>query len=287
MPVWARQLPGPHFVVAGNPADPRQNGRVIEVIVRLSPEYRTRVPLLFVHGAWHGAWCWDRGFLDYFAERGWNSYALSLRNHGESLPRGSLRWTRHHHYVADIAEVAEGFDQPPVIIGHSMGGYLAQKYMEEHPVTAAVLVASVPVSGTLAASVRFARRHPIRFLELLVTMRLWPVIETPELVRELLLGEDATDAEVAEIHEALQDESFMTYLDMMGLARPRPGRTGAPVAVFAGDADRLFTVKEAIRTAQAYGVTAQVVPGLPHDMMLHRDWPALAAGISRFLETVT
>jgi len=260
---------------------------MIEVIVRLAPERRTRTPLLFIHGAWHGAWCWDRGFLDFFADRGWNSYALSLRSHGESLQQGSLRWTRHTSYLDGIASVAEGFDRPPVLIGHSMGGYLAQKYMEHHEVTATVLLATVPVAGTLAASLRFARRHPLQFAKLVATMSLWPVVATPQLVRENLIGPDASEAEVAELHAAIQDESFLTFLDMMGLALPRPGRTGAPVAVFAAADDRIFSLREAHRTAEAYGVEASILEGFPHNMMLHKDWPRAAAGIARFLETVT
>ena len=27
--------------------------------------------LLFVHGAWHGAWCWAEHFLDFFAAQGY------------------------------------------------------------------------------------------------------------------------------------------------------------------------------------------------------------------------
>jgi pimeloyl-ACP methyl ester carboxylesterase len=41
-------------------------------------------PLLFVHGAWHGAWCWDEYFLDFFAGRGYRALAVSLRGHGNS-----------------------------------------------------------------------------------------------------------------------------------------------------------------------------------------------------------
>ena len=289
MTVWARLIRA-HTSLWGNTfsaAGLRNNGRMIELIVRLAPEYRTKTPLLFVHGAWHGAWCWDRGFLDFFADRGWNSYALSLRNHGESLPRGSLRWTRHSAYLEDIASVAEGFERPPVLIGHSMGGYLVQKYMESHEVAAAVLLASVPVSGTFAASLRFARRHPLQFAKLVATMSLWPVVGKPELVREHLIGTTASDDEVEELLVAIQDESFLTYLDMMGLALPRPGRTEAPVAVFAAAADGLFTVSEARRTAEAYGVEATILADLPHDVMLHPEWPQAARSIARFLEVVT
>lgn len=39
-------------------------------------------PLLFIHGAFHGAWCWDEHFLDYFAQHGFSAYSLSLRGHG-------------------------------------------------------------------------------------------------------------------------------------------------------------------------------------------------------------
>ena len=260
---------------------------MLEVISRPADEWRSRTPLLFIHGAWHGAWCWDRGWLDFFAGRGWDSYALSLRHHGKSEGEGSLRFTRHDGYVADIAEVAGRFDRPPVLIGHSMGGYVAQKYMENHEAAAVVLVASVPVTGTLGASWRIARRHPIQFAKLLLTLRLWPLVATEELARDLLLGPETDDGEVAEIHALLQDESFFTYLDMMGLALPKPEKTHAPVMVCAGSADVLFTVGEAEKTADAYGVEPLILDGFPHDMMLHHRWEELAVPIARFLEEVT
>ncbi len=261
--------------------------RMIEVLSKPAFERRTRTPQLFVHGAWHGAWCWDRGFLDFFAQRGWDSYALSLRNHGESDDAGRLRWIRHGNFVADIASVAREFERPPVLIGHSMGGYLVQKYMEDQEVAGAVLMGSVPITGTFAASVRFARRHPLRFLRLLATMSMWPVVANPDLVREYLLAPGTPDAEVAAIHEMLQDESFLTYVDMMGLALPNPGKTGAPVMVCAGSDDALFTVREAEKTAVAYGVEAHIFDGLPHDMMLHSGWEDAARAIARWLEDVT
>ena len=38
-------------------------------------------PLLFLHGAWHGAWCWEN-FLDFFTREGFVCHALDLEGHG-------------------------------------------------------------------------------------------------------------------------------------------------------------------------------------------------------------
>jgi pimeloyl-ACP methyl ester carboxylesterase len=44
---------------------------MLEVIDKGSVSDVHPVPLLFVHGAWHAAWCWDEYFLDFFAENGY------------------------------------------------------------------------------------------------------------------------------------------------------------------------------------------------------------------------
>jgi pimeloyl-ACP methyl ester carboxylesterase len=57
---------------------------MLEVIDKGSCTDAHPVPLLFVHGGWHGAWCWDDHFLDFFADAGYRAVAVSLRGHGTS-----------------------------------------------------------------------------------------------------------------------------------------------------------------------------------------------------------
>ena len=102
-------------------------------------------PLVFVHGAWHGAWCWDEHLMGWFAERGYDCHAVSLRGHGSSDNDRSLRATRLDHYVADLASVVDGLDAAPVLVGHSMGGLVVQRYLEGRDLPGAVLMAPVPV----------------------------------------------------------------------------------------------------------------------------------------------
>lgn len=41
-------------------------------------------PILFLHSEYGGAWMWEPAFLPWFASRGFSSYALSYKGHGES-----------------------------------------------------------------------------------------------------------------------------------------------------------------------------------------------------------
>jgi pimeloyl-ACP methyl ester carboxylesterase len=62
----------------------------LEIISRY-PENRTRAtPLLFVHGAFMGAWVWAETVLPYMAQHGYEAHAVSLRGHGQSEGRERL-----------------------------------------------------------------------------------------------------------------------------------------------------------------------------------------------------
>ena len=241
--------------------------------------------ILFVHGAWHGAWCWEDHFVPYFANRGWRVKAFNLRAHGPTpKARRGLRWKRIADYVEDVAAAAAGFDQPPVVVGHSMGGLVVQKYLETHSAPAAVLLASAPPRGALATSLRFLLRHPLKFLKTNLLLSLWPIVETPELAREMFLPESAPDSEARELLGRLQDESYLAYLDMMVFALPRPGAVQRlPMLVLGGGKDRVFTPAEVRATAEAYSAEVEVFPDLAHDLMLGPGWQPVAARIESWL----
>jgi pimeloyl-ACP methyl ester carboxylesterase len=75
-------------------------------------------PLVLVHGAWHGAWCWAslQAELD---RRGVASTAIDLPGHGSSiLPLGGL-----HDDAAHLATTLDHLDlDDAVLVGHSYGG---------------------------------------------------------------------------------------------------------------------------------------------------------------------
>lgn len=86
---------------------------MLEAIDKGSCSESHPVPLLFVHGASHAAWCWDEHFLDYFTEKGYRALALSLRGHGASSNSKPLRACSVADFVEDLVSVADSLPVPP------------------------------------------------------------------------------------------------------------------------------------------------------------------------------
>jgi pimeloyl-ACP methyl ester carboxylesterase len=251
----------------------------LEVVTREPEGAAKSTPILFVHGAWHGAWCWEDNFLPYFAEHGYRASALSLRGHGKSESPKRFRLARINQYVDDVAQVAARFDTPPIIVGHSMGGQVAQRYLESHPAPAAILLASVPPRGVLRTTLKVAVTHPIAFTHANLTWKLYPIIGSPRRARKLLFSRDLPQDQLARNFARLQNEAYLAYLDMIVFSLPHPRRVrrrNTPVLVLGGDRDAIFTVREARRTARAYRTEAKIFPGMAHDMMLEPGWRDVA-----------
>ena len=240
-------------------------------------------PLLFVHGAWHAAWCWEPYFLPYFAQHGYACYALSLRGHGSSEGRERLRWWRVADYVADVTQVAASLPAPPIIIGHSAGGFVVQKYLETHPAPAAVLLASVAPGGLLPIVLTMAAHHPLVFLRALPTLDMRRLVGTPALSREWLFSANMPADQVAQFAEQMQNESFLAFMDMALLRLVRRSKIRTPLLVLGAECDRLTPPRTIEATARAYGAPVQIFPGMAHDMMLEPDWAAAAERILAWL----
>ncbi|NOY77026.1 MAG: alpha/beta hydrolase [Calditrichaeota bacterium] len=255
----------------------------LEIISEEAVSNARPTPILFLHGMWHAAWCWAEHFMPYFAQQGYVSYALSLRGHGGSEGRERLRWTSLADYVADVTQVVNQMEKPPVLIGHSMGGLIVQKYLESNEVPAAVLLASVPPKGVILATLRVASRHPMAFMKANLTLSMFPVVSTPQLTREAFFSADMPEEKVRHYFSRLQDESYRAYLDTMGLNLPRPKRVKTPLLVLGAANDALFSPREVEATGRAYNTRAEIFPNMAHDMMLEDGWQRAADRILGWL----
>lgn len=230
-------------------------------------------PVLFVHGAWHGAWCWEAHFLDHFAQAGFEAHALDLRGHGGSPAVKSMRRNRISDYVEDVLHVIAGFERKPVIIGHSMGGFIVQHCLAKTDrLAGAGLLATVPHGGVLGATVRVALHQPLDFLRANLTWSLYPLVDTVKAAQHLFLEDDVSEEQARTFAARLGDESYLAFLDMLVLNLPSRPKSNVPVRVVGAEKDAIFTASSQHATARRYGAECTIIGGAPHDLMLASQW---------------
>jgi pimeloyl-ACP methyl ester carboxylesterase len=251
---------------------------VLELLSYEAREPGAAPALLFVHGAFTAAWCWTEHFLPFFAEHGFSSHAVSLRGHGLSDGRQQLDWHSINDYVDDIAEIVTGFDAAPVLIGHSMGGLVVQKYFERASVPAAVLMASVPPQGLLSASLQLAMQTPDMFRDMNAIFA--GGRSSVDSLRQVLFAQPIGLDALQRYYRMMQPESQRALWDMAFFDLPQRWRMSVPpLLVLGAELDALIPARFAEATASYYGTQAEIFPGMGHGMMLEAGWEKVALRI--------
>jgi pimeloyl-ACP methyl ester carboxylesterase len=255
----------------------------LEHLILRPTDRRYATPLLLVHGAWHGAWCWHDAMTD-FAGRGFEVHAISWRGHGGSDRPRSINLVGVRDYVGDLAQAIEAISPRPVVVAHSLGGYLTQLYLTEHELAGAVLLCSAPHKGVLPFLLRYARRHPLVYLRIFATLNLLHMVGTPDLAREAFFRDDIAPDILRHYSAQLVPESLRTAIDTSLLVFPEPQRNRSPLLAIAAERDAIFTLDEQRALAQAYDAKLLIVPQAAHDLMLDPAWPQAADAIEDFVK---
>jgi len=116
----------------------------------MAPESR---PAVFIHGLWLHSTSWSP-WLGLFRDSGYAAVAPRWPNEPPTVAEAR----EHPELVANIgideitshmAQVIEGLDGDPVIVGHSFGGLIAEKLLGEGYGAAAVAIDPAQIKGVL------------------------------------------------------------------------------------------------------------------------------------------
>ncbi len=255
----------------------------LEVLSREPRGAAARVPLLFVHGAYVGAWCWDEHFLPWFAERGFPAHAVSLRGHGASSGRDRLHGFGLADYAEDLARAVKLLDRPPVLVGHSMGALVVQKYLETAPAPAAVHLCPVPPFGLLPSTFSLAFGRPALFAEVnaLASGRR----ASRGALAEALFAGPVNGERIERYYGRMQAESRRALYDMSFWGLPQLWRAHRPdTLVLGASRDALLSPLMAQSAAAMLGAEYRLLEGLGHAAMLDTGWQLAAQEILGWLD---
>ncbi len=107
-----------------------------------------RTCIMMIHGMWAGSWIWS-DYIPVFEERGYSCLAPTLRHHDSPplQPPVALGSTSLLDYAKDLQKEIEKLDQLPILMGHSMGGILAQMLGARGLAKTLVLLSPMPPQG--------------------------------------------------------------------------------------------------------------------------------------------
>ena len=228
--------------------------------------------LLFLHGIGGNRQVFDPQ-LAHFAARGWHAVAWDAPGYGDTPPpAGDWDWAS---LAAAVPALLDGLGvRRAVLVGHSMGGMLAQEVAARHGdrLAALVLSATSPAFGPPGSA------WQARFL----SDRLAPLDagrSMAELAPQLMAGMVAPGADpaaVAVASAAMAAVPPATYRHMLELLtlfdrRDSLSRLAVPALLLAGAEDRVAPPLVMKRMAAAIAdCRYQVIPGAGHIANLER-----------------
>jgi alpha-beta hydrolase superfamily lysophospholipase len=163
----------------------------------------------------------------------------------------------------------------PVVIGHSLGGLVVQKFLENYDAVAGILLAPSPSRGMFLSGSRLFFQNPLLFTKVFLKQDVQIIYGTPNRVKKSLFSEDFDDRKIAEYTKRLGKESFRAFWEMI-YNLPHPKRITAPILVLGGENDVIVPPHEIEKTARAYNGVYKIFPETAHDLMLERNWQMVA-----------
>ncbi|MGB0696956.1 MAG: alpha/beta hydrolase [Rhodospirillaceae bacterium] len=252
-----------------------------------------RPPLLFVHGAFVGAWCWAEHFMAWFAKRGWHCCALSLRGHGESEGRKGLDRFSLADYGQDVLTVANSLGRPPVLVGHSMGGPVSLKALElagggfRHkplPAVGLALMCSPSPLGLAGSNLRMATRYPNLYWSLVRLQTMGPQAASPNVLVKAMFANPPDPKTLGRYYGQLQAESSRAAMDLSGFGLPRPTLpAGFPIHVMGTSVDPFVAEEETKLSAQLLKGSHETLDDIGHAVMLDGGWERAATSLQNWL----
>ncbi len=252
-------------------------------LIRLGPPPETaRREVLFIHGAWGGAWVWD-GLAQDLAAEGYGVNLIEQPGHGAD--RWELPALTSLNDYAELSRRAAASLGHPVLVGHSLGGWQVQKIWEAVDLPG-VLLAPLPGPGlSLPRFLRLYLRYPLRMSEPLVGLPL--AIADPAMARRLFFR-NLDEAAVAAHLARLVPEPALVCLQMalllgLGWGRPRPRPARRPRMLVAAGRDYFFPPAQQKKLAAALGARYELLPEAPHDLWLEDPQERVKALLLEFL----
>ncbi|MBF7686874.1 alpha/beta hydrolase [Acinetobacter rathckeae] len=237
--------------------------------------------IVLVHGTWASSQSWS-ACVPLLKDAGFEVYCPNLRYHDLPLQEGLNAVARLSlaDYVADIKQLLVEIKQPVWLVGHSLGGLIAQLVATQNPsyCKGLILLGPAPMAGIFSL-------YPSMFLSFYKHFLQWgfwkkPVLPNKNVLKKYCMNEQSTEIQ-NEVYASLVADSGRAYAEMVFWFLD-PRRTSkvytqnfdAPVLVVSGTEDKVVVSNIAKATANRYKNSSYILmQGADHSYAMGRYLP--------------
>ncbi len=247
--------------------------------------------LFMIHGMFCGPWCWEK-YKAFFENKGYACVTTTLRHHelgSNELPDPRLGSTSLLDYAKDLEDEISQLPTTPIIVGHSMGGLLAQILGSRGLAKGLVLLTPAPPSGVFALKLSVIRC----FWSGMKKWGWWrkPLLgtfdETVYGVLNLMSEEDQKDIYNRLVYEsgrAAMEIGFYLF-DSRDASKVDESRVTCPVLVIAGSKDRITPASVVRKVSDKYRTVSTYMeyPNHAHWVIGEPDWEEIAEYVTNWV----
>ena len=248
--------------------------------------------IVMIHGMWGGGWYWEN-YKNFFEQRGFQCHTPTLRYHDmdpKDKPDIRLGKISLLDYARDLEAYIQKLAQKPFLMGHSMGGLLAQILGARELAKGLVLLTPASPSGINALKYSVIKS----FWSVLTRWGFWrnphrlSFEASAYSMLHLLSAEEqraAYDRFVYESGRAAAEIGFWLF-DFRGASRVDQSRISCPVLVVSGAEDRITPASVVRKVADKYKTvsTYREFENHAHWVIGEPGWEEIAEFVSDWLK---
>jgi len=243
-----------------------------------------------VHGAFCAGWVFE-DFRRPFEAAGHEVIAPDLPGHETGAKPSDVAGLSMRDYAAKVASVCADQSRPPVLIGHSLGGLVAQLVAARTPVEALILLAPSPPWGLTGASME----EGVSAVSLYALGPYWAQAIAPDYAaaRRYLFDRlpkaerRATFARMtAESGRALW-ETLNWWLDPLATTLVPRAAVRAPVLALVGARDVIHPVATVRSATRRLGGETRILPAMSHWLVREPGWEGVASASLAWIDDLS
>ena len=236
--------------------------------------------VVFIHGLYVDATCWDE-WRSHFEAAGYETLAPEWPGHGgdpaalRAAPPAALESLTFEEVVDAHRQLLADLDEPPVLVGHSMGGLITQILLSEGLARAGVAIDSAPPKGVTVFSRSFLKSNKPSL------GKGGPIVLTPDEFHYAFTNHlDAADSLAIYEDSLVPEARAVAQGPLTDAARIDFDAARPPLLMIAGEDDHIIPAKLNAKNARKYGADAPTTltayPGRTHWTIAQDGWQQVA-----------